>query len=82
MVMTAHLLLVPGCEGVGAIPLPPLCACIGMSRGDLYLTRKTYLKELLGALRKTLTVIRLVQMPKALRHGQIFHPAPGHLNFW
>jgi hypothetical protein len=31
-------LRVPGCDWVGPVPLPPLCDCIGMSWGDLYLT--------------------------------------------
>jgi hypothetical protein len=39
-VMTTHLLLVLDCEWVGAIPPPPLCACTGMSWGDLYLYRE------------------------------------------
>jgi hypothetical protein len=30
-------LLVPGCDWVGAVPLPSLCNCIGMPWGDLYL---------------------------------------------
>jgi hypothetical protein len=25
------------CEWAGAVPLPPLCACIGLAWGDLYL---------------------------------------------
>ena len=30
-----HLIQVPGCEWVGAIPLPPLSAWTGMSWGDI-----------------------------------------------
>ena len=37
VMLTTHLLLVPGCEWVGAIHPSPLCACIGMSWVDLYL---------------------------------------------
>jgi len=37
MELTTNLLLVPGCQWVGAIPLPSLCAFIGISWGDLYL---------------------------------------------
>ena len=37
VVLTTDLLLVSGCELVGAIPPPPFCACIGMLWGNLYL---------------------------------------------
>ena len=38
MVLTTHLFLVPSCELVGAIFPHTVCACIGMSWGDLPLT--------------------------------------------
>jgi uncharacterized transporter YbjL len=37
LVLIMHLLLVLGYERVGAIPPPPLRACLGISWGDLYL---------------------------------------------
>jgi hypothetical protein len=37
VLLGSHFLLVPGCERVAAIPTPPLCACTGMSSGDLYI---------------------------------------------
>jgi len=36
MVMTNCFCLLPGCKWVGAITLPPLSACIGISWDDLY----------------------------------------------
>jgi hypothetical protein len=36
-VLTIHSFLLVACELVGSVPPPPLCACIGMSWGDLYL---------------------------------------------
>jgi hypothetical protein len=81
LVLTSHLLLVFSCGWVTAIPSPPLRASIGMSRGDHYQTRKSYLRDFLGAWRKTPTVVRLVQMPKVLRHGQVFQLALGLINF-
>ena len=36
IVLTSYLCLLPGCKWVGAIPQLPLCACIGISWGDLY----------------------------------------------
>jgi len=35
VVLTTHLLLVPSCERVGAIPPPPLCADTGISLSGL-----------------------------------------------
>ena len=37
VMLPTHLLLAPGCEWLGAIHPSPLCACIGLSRVDLYL---------------------------------------------
>ena len=37
MVFTTHFLPKPGCEWFGTRPPCTFCACIGMSRGDLYL---------------------------------------------
>jgi len=37
MILTIHLLLELGCKVLGVLLLPPLCACMGMSWGDLYL---------------------------------------------
>jgi len=37
VVLTSQLLLLLGFNWVGIVPPPPVCACIGMSTGDLYL---------------------------------------------
>jgi hypothetical protein len=39
VLLTTHLLLGPGCEWFGGLLTPPLCACFGISLGDLYLYR-------------------------------------------
>ena len=36
--MLTNLLVAPGCEWFGFTLVPPLCACIGMSCGNLYLS--------------------------------------------
>jgi hypothetical protein len=40
MALAAHL-LVSGCEWIGALPPPLLCACIGMSWGDMSFCNQT-----------------------------------------
>ena len=50
-------LIVLGFDWVGAVPLPPLCDCIGMSWGDLYLTSK---------LRSNRTTLSAMERPKSV----------------
>jgi hypothetical protein len=72
LVLTSHLLLVPSCRWLGATPPPPLLAFIGMSRSDLYLTRKSYLRDVLGTWRKTSTLFAWFKCPSSFVTARFF----------
>lgn len=42
VVLANHLLLVSGCEMVAAVPLPPVCACLGVQWLDLHIYSLLY----------------------------------------
>jgi len=46
VVLTVHPNLKPTCEWVEAVPPPPLCARIGMSRGDLHCNKYSFVNYL------------------------------------